>query len=709
MYCGSESIATIPNNLELYEMNNSFFSKIQYGINKTIFALTRREHFFMIIMGGIAGAVGGYAAIGFRKIIAIATQLGWGNATGMEGKDLLHMALAAPFWIKLVIPTTGGLLVGIIVYFFAHEAKGHGVPEVMEAVALKDGRMRTRVVFAKAFASAICIGSGGSVGREGPIVQIGSAISSAIGRLFKVSGGRLRILVACGAAAGIAATFNAPMAGAIFSLEIILSELTALQFIPIVVSSVIATALSRHYLGNFPAFEIPPYDFLHYSELFLYLVLGVLAGVVAYIFIRLLYGMEDFFEKWKLPEFIKPAIGGLIIGCIGFFFPHIFGVGYESITQILHGEMVGVMLFGLLIAKILATSITIGSGNSGGIFAPSLFMGAALGGGFGQVVHTLLPHTTALPGAYALVGMGAVVAGTTRAPITAMIIVFEMSANYLIILPLMFACTIGLLISAHLSRESIYTLKLVRKGLNIYAGKELNVLKRLKVSQVMIPDIELVSPSAPLAEVATRMMASSHTHFFVVGDDNRIHGHISLENLRPILKDYESVRDVVIASDLMNQEVTVVNTKESLDMVMQLFGKFELDQIPVAEEGQLVGTIRRGDVIEAYNREIFKLDMVSGLATSLRLQQKIHSQKLALVGGFLISEITAPSIFIGKSLSELKLRQRYRATVLTIKRQPEDRSNKVSYTLPTPSTIIKEGDSLIIFGLKEDFSRFLHD
>jgi len=709
MYCGPESVATIPNNLELYEMNTSFFPKMHYSINKAILAFIRREHFFMIIMGGIAGAVGGYAAIGFRKIIAIATQLGWGNATGMEGKDLLHMALAAPFWIKIVIPATGGLLVGIIVYFFAHEAKGHGVPEVMEAVALKDGRMRTRVVFAKAFASAICIGSGGSVGREGPIVQIGSAISSVIGRLFKVSGGRLRILVACGAAAGIAATFNAPMAGAIFSLEIILSELAALQFIPIVVSSVIATALSRHYLGNFPAFEIPPYDFLHYSELFLYLVLGVLAGIVAYIFIRILYGMEDFFEKWKLPEFIKPAIGGSIIGCIGFFFPHIFGVGYESITQILHGEMVGVMLFGLLIAKILATSITIGSGSSGGIFAPSLFMGAALGGGFGQVVHTLFPYTTALPGAYALVGMGAVVAGTTRAPITAMIIIFEMTANYRIILPLMFACTIGLVISARLSRESIYTLKLIRRGVNIYGGKELNVLKRLKVAQVMLPEIELVSLSASLNELITRMMASSHYHFFVVGTDNRICGHISLVTLRPILKDYETVRDVVIASDLMDHNVTVVKAEESLDMVMQLFGKFDLREIPVVNKGQLIGTIRRGDVIEAYNREIFKLDMASGLATSLRVQQKMHSQKLALAGGFLVSEITAPSIFIGKSLSELRLRRRYRATVLTIKRRPKEGSNKISYMLPTPSTIIKEGDSLIIFGLKEDFSRLPHD
>jgi len=690
-------------------MKGNISSKIRQVLSKTIIAFTRREHLFMIMMGGIAGAVGGYGAIGFRKLIAIAVQLGWGNVTGMEGKDLLSMALAAPFWVKPVIPAIGGLLVGIIVYFFAHEAKGHGVPEVMEAVALKDGRMRTRVVFAKAFASAICIGSGGSVGREGPIVQIGSAISSAIGRLFKVSGGRLRILVACGAAAGIAATFNAPMAGALFSLEIILSELAALQFIPIVVSSVIATALSRHYLGNFPAFEIPPYDLLHYSELFLYLALGVLAGVVAYIFIRLLYGMEDFFERWKLPEYIKPAIGGSIIGCIGFFYPHVFGVGYESVAQVLRGEIVGIMLLGLLIAKMLATSITIGSGSSGGIFAPSLFMGAALGGGFGEVVHILFPYTTASPGAYALVGMGAVVAGTTRAPITAMIIIFEMTTNYRIILPLMFACTIGLVISARLSRESIYTLKLVRRGLNIYAGKELNVLKNLKVSQVMLPEIQLVSPSITLTELVTRMMASAHSHFFVVGSDNKIQGHISLENLRPILKDFETVHDVVIASDLMDQGITVVKPDESLDMVMQLFGKFDLDEIPVVDEGQLVGTIRRSDVIEAYNREVFKLDVASGLATSLRLQQKMHSKRLALVGGFQILEVIAANAFKGRTLEALKLRERFGATVLTIKRKAKEKGDEVSYMIPTASTVIEEEDVLIVFGSQKDLSRFPHD
>ena len=683
--------------------------KIREGVNKSGITLIRREHFFMILMGAIVGGAVGYGAIGFRGLIGVVVQFGWGFLAQLEGRDLLEMALAVPFWVKVLIPTAGGLIVGFIISFVAQEAKGHGVPEVIEAVALRDGRMSSRMVLGDAFASATCIGSGGSVGVHGPIVLIGSAIGSGLGRVAKMAGGRLRTLVACGAAGGIAATFNAPMAGTLFSLEIILGEFAALEFIPIVVSSVIATALSRHYLGNFPAFEVPPYDLLHYSELFLYLILGVLAGMVAYSFIRLLYGVGDLFDRLKLPNFSKPAIGGAIIGCIGIFFPEIFGVGYESVTRVLRGETVGTILIWLLAAKILATSVTLGSGGSGGIFAPTLFMGAVLGGAFGQFAQTLFPQTTASPGAYALVGMGAVFAGTTRAPITAMLIIFEMTANYRIILPLMFACTISLVISALLSRESIYTLKLVRRGVNIYGGKELNVLKGLKVSQVMLPVIEQVSPSASLTEVVSRIMGSSHSHLFVVGNENRILGHISLENLRPILNEYDTLGDVVIASDLMDSKIPVVNPEKSLDMVIQLFGKLNLNEIPVVDKGQLVGTVWGSDVIEAYNREVLKLDMASGLATSLRLQQKMHSERLALVGGFLILEVTASKIFVGKSLETLNLRERFGATILTIKRRGKEEGDRVAYLLPKSTTTIVEGDVLIVFGLQKDLSRFPRD
>ena len=302
--------------------------------------------------------------------------------------------------------------------------------------------------------------------------------------------------------------------------------------------------------------------------------------------------------------------------------------------------------------------------------------------------------------------MGAVVAGTTRAPITAMLIIFEMTADYLIILPLMFACTIGLVVSSLLSRESIYTLKLVRRGVNIHGGKELNVLKSLTVSQVMRPEIETVSPSVPLAELVTRMTASPHPHLFVVAGNDRVQGHISIAALRPILKDYETISNVCIASDLMDRKVTVVRPNETLDMVMQLFGKFALEEIPVVDKGKLIGTVRKSDVIETYNREIFKLDMASGLATSFRLHQRTGSERLALLEGLLLLEVSAPRRFFNKSLVALKLRERYGATVLTIKRQPRSGGGRILYIHPTPSTRIKRGDILVVFGLQEDLSRF---
>jgi len=687
-------------------MRGRVSSKIRLGVSKAVLSVIRREHLFMVLMGGLVGTAVGLGALGFRGMIEAVIRLSWGLLTGLRDPGVLVMAQEAPFWGNILIPTAGGMLVGLIIWHASSDSKGHGVSEVIEAATLKGGRLRARMIFADAFASAICIGSGGSVGVHGPIVLIGSGMGSGIGRLARMTGDRLRTLVACGAAGGIAATFNAPMAGALFSLEIILSEFAIVQFIPIIVSSVVATALSRHYLGNFPAFKVPAYDLLHYSELFLYLILGVLAGLIAYAFIRLLYDMGDFFERQKLPPYLKPAVGGVVVGCVGLLFPQVFSVGYETVTQVLSGDVVWAMLLWLLAAKIFATSITLGSGGSGGIFAPALFMGAVLGGAFGQFAHTLFPLTTASSGAYALVGMGAVFAGTARAPITAMLIIFEMTANYLIILPLMFACTISLVISSLFSGESIYTLKLARKGVNIYEGRERNILKRLKVSQVMSPEIELVSLSTSLSELVTRMITSSRSHFFVLGEDSRICGYISLESLRPILKDYDTMHDVVIASDLMDPDVKAVSAGDSLDMVMQLLGAYNLDEIPVVDKGELAGTVRRSDVIEAYNKEIVKLDMPSSFATSLSLQQKMHSQKVSLAGGLQILEANPPAEFIGRSLEDLRLRERFGATVLTIKRESEQGDESMPYMLPQASTVIQQGDRLILFGFQKDLFRF---
>ena len=347
----------------------------------------------MIIAAIIIGVLAGFAAIGIRLLIREISDLSFsGDGT------LLENIMSTPWYWVLIIPTIGGLIVGPIIYFFAPEAKGHGVPEVMQAILLKGGSIRPRVALIKAIASSITIGTGGSVGREGPIIQIGSSLGSMVGQFLRVPSKRLKTLVGCGAAAGIAAAFNAPIAGALFAVEIILMDFAIAQFSPIVIASVMATVVSHSFEGKFAAFIVPQYELVAPQEIGFYFVLGALAGFASFAFIKALYYSESIWDdKIKIPEYIKPAIGGLQIGLIALVFPQIMGVGYDTINQALYGNMFWYFALALVFVKILATSLTLGSGGSGGIFAPSLFMGAMLGYFFGYVVHAAFPEVTASP------------------------------------------------------------------------------------------------------------------------------------------------------------------------------------------------------------------------------------------------------------------------------------------------------------------------
>ncbi len=438
------------------------------------------ERILNLLVAALIGALSGYGAVLFRLLIK-AAQYGFYRNTG----DILAFAHTLPLYVIVGVPCFGGLLVGIIVSFGASEAKGHGVPEVMEAVALRGGRIRKRVAAAKIMASAICIGSGGSVGREGTIVQIGSSLASTVSELFNVSRMQQRTMVGCGAAAGIAATFNAPIAGVLFALEILLGDFGIASFSPVVLSSVIATTISRHYFGDFPAFTIPAYHLQTLWEFAIYPFLGLFAGLIAVLFILTLYKTEDLFDAIPLPQWLKPAVGGLLLGLILIKFPHVFGVGYGAINEALFNRFSGMFLFFLVFLKIAATSITLGAGGSGGVFAPSLFIGAMAGGCFGWIANILFPTLTASPAAYALVGMGAMVAGTTHAPITAIIIIFEMSGNYKIILPMMITCILSTIVASSLKKGSIYTIKLLRRNVDISGGMEQNILRSMEVGRFM--------------------------------------------------------------------------------------------------------------------------------------------------------------------------------------------------------------------------------
>lgn len=670
------------------------FRRILSYVNRVNDAFRQTEQIYMVLVAAVIGLLGGLCAVGFRLLIQGMNRVAW-----RQGPYTLDYIAALPFWWKILAPATGGLLVGWITYRFAREARGHGVPEVMEAVALRSGRMRPRVVIAKMLASGVCIGSGGSVGREGPIVQIGSGLGSTLGQWLRIDRRRLRTLVGCGAAAGIAGTFNAPVAGALFAVEIIVGDFGVSQFSPIVISSVAATVVSHRFLGDFPAFQVPPYDLVHASELFAYAGLGILAGFVALAFIRSLYSLEDLFETLRIHPPLKTVIGGVLIGVIGIWLPHVFGVGYEAINEALNGTLVWHFMVLLVAAKIVAVSITIGSGGSGGIFAPSLFIGAMLGGATGTAVDSFWPTATAGTGAYALVGMGAVVAAATHAPITAILIIFELTGSYTIILPLMISCIIATLLSTRFQPASIYTLKLLRRGIDIHRGQAVNVLKHVPVREVMRPDVVTVSPQDGFPTLISRFIDHPGSTLFVTDDAGELLGIITADEIRPAMRDPSSLAALVIAEDVMvGGEFPRVTVSDSLADVMKLLGGYR-GEIPVLENGKIAGVIWPEDVIERYNSEIFKRDMVGSMAATVKPESAV--EPIPAARGTVVAEVPVPARFVGKTIRELNIRQDFGVSILMVKQATEDGQEQLT---PTPGGDYRfsAGDALLVLGSADD-------
>ena len=570
--------------------------------------LRTNEHGIMAVLAVFVGLAGGFGAVGFRYLINFFQSLAYGS----DG-NLLDLVQSIPWYLRVSIPALGGLIVGPLVYFWAREAKGHGVPEVMEAVALKSGLIRKRLVVIKSLASAICIGTGGSVGREGPIVQIGSAIGSTIGQMLKISADRMRTMVGCGAAAGIAATFNAPIAGSMFALEIILGDFGLATFSPIVISSVIATAVSRHFLGDAPAFIVPAYELVSAWEFPLYVTLGLFCALVAVTFTKTLYRMEDIFDGLKFPEYLKAVIGGVILGVISLLFPQILGVGYGAIDLSLSQSYAWWLMLVLVLCKIMATSITIGSGGSGGIFAPSLFIGAMAGGFFGAIVHNFLPSVTASPGAYSIVGMGAVVSATTHGPLTALLMLFEMTGDYKIILPLMITCIISNIVGRQFLKESIYTLKLLRRGINLEEGKEVNVLKSIKVNEVMNNEVETITEALSLERLAEIISKSKYNSFPVVSDGNKLTGILSFFDYNEAIFD-ENLKGLVVAKDIATLDVVTISTDDNLYNALEKITFKDFSILPVVspdDPTKLTGVLTRRDIMGAYNKAVIKKSLYS--------------------------------------------------------------------------------------------------
>ena len=526
--------------------------------------LLRSSNTGLLVLALLVGAGAGGGAVGFRWLIKVFTLAlsGHPDYAGLGHVANPHVPGLGRYFVILA-PVIAGLLYGPLVYFFAKEARGHGVPEVMYAVARRGGRIAPQVAAVKALASALCIGGGGSVGREGPIVQIGSALGSTFGRIVRVSEDRMRVLVACGAAGGIAATFNAPLAGVFFAMELILRDFTTESFGMVVIASVTASVIGRAAFGNQPFLHLPAFTVTNLSQYLLFAALGLLAGVAGVGFTRVLYWIEDACDwAWRGPEWLRPAAGGFLLGGLLLVLPEMYGVGYPVLGNSIAGKYAIGFLIVLLLGKMVATSLTIGIGGSGGVFAPSLFIGAMLGSAYGQIAHHITPGRAGPAGAYALIGMGAVFAGAARAPITAVVIMFELTGEYTIILPLMTAIVLATGISHLLTRDSIYTLKLRRRGVDLDAAPNAAAINTVTVGQVMEPVDAHITQSATLLEAADLLTQAPHAQLPVLDAAGRYRGVVTARAVADALADGDHDDATVATVVEMPAAVTVTDRLE---------------------------------------------------------------------------------------------------------------------------------------------------
>ena len=586
-----------------------------------------REEAYLVVFACVIGALTGAGSVVFTRLIHLAHE----GCYGFDGHAGLY---GGRWWFLILLPAVGALLVGCITYFFAREAKGHGVPEVMDAIARHDGKIRPRVAIAKAVASALTIGSGGSAGTEGPIIQIGAASGSSMGQVFRVAPYNLTVLVGCGAAAGISAIFHAPVAGVLFALEIFLRELNFRSFSPVLLASVISSVTVRALLGSkeaiFPLVRPDTVYSFSWYELGNYIVLGLLCAVAAVAFVRLLYATEDFFDRLPVHHIAKPVIGGALLGGLGLLTaapvmkmfvgePAVFGNGYRLIGECIGAgaaagsvqELTIMLLLVLLLLKTLATCLTLGSGGSGGIFAPSLFLGAVVGYAFGLALQSLGVFAGVHPETYALVGMASVVAATTHAPMTAIVILFEMTQNYQVILPVMFSATIALTIARFLFRDSIYTLKLHRRGVHYASRGNTAVLRRLTVGMVMQGECAVVPEDMPLGRVLKEVYEKDFTDLIVTDSRGHYLGLLVGADLRAVMMEPAAV-PLLVAGELTRRKVPTVSPHETLDKVFDKFALFDdVDNLAVHSEDNndhFIGMISRAALMRRYHQELQQSD-----------------------------------------------------------------------------------------------------
>lgn len=678
-------------------------SSLEFALARRFGLATREERVFFSLIG-VVGIIGGLLGVATEGLIQAVQAVLWGHSGEFLRPLLAHQV---PPWVVIGAPACGGVLVGLIVWLGRQPPGGEGMAMLIEAVALSSGKIAPRPVLFDALTAVATVGSGGSLGKEGPMIRVGAMLSSLLGQRFRLPPHRVKILVGCGAAAGLAATYNIPIGGALFAMEVILGNFALEIFGPIVASSVIATVIARSLVGNVPFYAAPGYSLKSIWELLPYAGLGVVGAVASIAFMVGIGASRRLFKRLTLlPRPLRPVLGMTLVGVLGLYAPYALGRGYGTINLLLSGqlrlplrlglpqEFTILLLLVLALAKLLATALTSGSGGSGGLFTPSLTFGALVGAAYGHSVQWLWPHIASPTGAFAAVGMVAVMAGTSHAPISAILILFEFTGNYDLILPVMLAAIIASLLAKRLKRTSIYTEPLRARGIELPWRMEEAVLAGLKAEDLVRPDPDVLHPSDDYGKVVETFLSGRRQRLFVVDDDRRLLGAISLHDIKHVLEQPESLT-AVVAHDLMVPAGTVVRRDERLHRATQLFASSEYERLPVVdEEGCLLGVLAKRDLLAVYAQEVLGRPAV--LATFVSSNDGGSSrQYVELPPDFSLRTLPVPPEIVGRSLADVRLPQTLGARVIEIRRLGRQGEERV---IPGADTVLEAGDQLVVIG-----------
>jgi CIC family chloride channel protein len=615
-------------------------SRFRAILTRSLTRLGFRDDSFLLLLAVIVGMVTAAAAVGFHELILLIRNQLYLRA-GEEW--LYHRGM----WLLVLFPMLGGLLVGVISRYLFRTREGHGIVDVMESVARTSGFQSPKTAFEKILTAGITIGSGGSAGAEGPIVQIGAGIAAGVGQLFRIARHHMPVLIGCGSAAGISAIFNAPFGGVLFTLEVILQDFSIRAFTPVVVASVIAQVTElllfklMHHAAEFhPIFDVSPdairlHEALQWGQVGSFVFLGILCGLVALTLIRLMSLGEHFFARLRIPKHLTPAIGGTLVGLMGVayilvfgrYFLHVpkpvpfatypmpafFGDGYGFIEELLSptfgayapgaGKILVLLAF-LCAFKAIATVLTLSSGGSGGVIAPSLFLGATAGAVVGAILQRSGLIQGIHPEMYALVGMGAVLAAVVHAPLASILIVFEVTEDYKVMVPAMLACIIATAIARLLYRDSIYTATLRGRGVRVGAAADNTLLRRLNVEQVALEPASIVHPNDPFQKILDLRVATGVTNFIVADEQGIYCGMVVADDIQTALLDREAI-PLLVVDELVRREVPVVKNTDDLGTVLDTFSNYDVSHLPVTIGGrpkQVIGLISRSGLMRRYQQ-----------------------------------------------------------------------------------------------------------